>query len=158
MDRIARWSFVLLAVVGAVVCALIATGCGPARQETLVYGEPVWDAARTSDGSPVFFGESLRDHPDWRESTVAQIDAAEAAIPSFAYLGLTFYVYAGPLWTSQGPTTSLYDPVTRSVFLSWTLAGPVGRPDEDSFSVGLIPYELANVRCDCESGLVASTR
>ena len=144
---------------------LLATlsACGPARPPADYVQEPITDYAWTALGNQVAFGSSLHDRPDYRAEAVAAIESAEAAQPWPSYGGLSFVVvaypvqlggvessYAGPV----GDVESYTDLNTGQVFLSWVLAGPVGDPANDYFSIGNIPVEMANWRCRCESQLL----
>lgn len=152
----------------ALVCALAvwALGCGNATETKViggvtVVGEPICALARDQLGNPINFGDSLAGDQADQDACVAAINSAETAHPSLAYMGLTFYVFHYPITfdgvvqTAWGPATtatSVYDPSTRSIYLSWLLAG--GPTATGHFSVGDAPYELANARCNCESALL----
>jgi len=142
--------------------ALLAS-CGPAGQTASVVPFQVTDVGVTSLGNNVFFPASLLAHPDWRNETVAEIDSAMAANPSERYFGIAFYVcddnvqLQDPSSTDFGTvvssTESVFIPTEWTVYLSWSMAGPSAVTGQKYFTVGNIPYELANCRCLCESGL-----
>lgn len=145
--------------------ALGLAGCGPSQPRSTTADERVSDFARTASGNPVYFGETLHDFPDRRDAAVALIGDAMAEKPSLSYAPLTFYVFKGPLrlevpvsspfdGATVFSTTSFYDPHSECVYLSWLMAGPVGQPSKDHFAIGNADYELANVRCHCESALL----